>query len=354
MRLDNLTTNESSALLKPIELMAEYPITSDMQHFIQQSRLDISQILMGMDNRLLVIVGPCSIHDTKAALEYGLLLSKAAQKFQKNLLIVMRTYFEKPRTLLGWKGLISDPNLDGSFDMNHGLRQSRHLLSQLANLKLPTATEFLDTFTPQYIADLISWCAVGARTVESQIHRELASSFTMPLGFKNTTYGNIQIAVDAIRVARHSHHLVSISPQGAPIIFKTHGNPNCHLILRGSKNDINYAKEDIKKAAEMLLEWDLIPRIMIDCSHGNCLKDAQQQSKVVHSICDYMLQGQNEIFGVMLESNLVGGKQELLSNQSLVYGQSITDPCLSWNETLPILEKLSHTVEKKRKQYAPL
>jgi 3-deoxy-7-phosphoheptulonate synthase len=342
--INDLRIRNQQALIKPNTLINDLPVTQNAADTIKQARLSASKIMLGLENRLLVIVGPCSIHDPLAAIEYAHLLQQAATHFADELCLFMRVYFEKPRTVVGWKGLISDPLLDGSFQINHGLMLARQLLLELNNLGLPAATEFLDTIIPQYISDLISWSAIGARTSESQIHRELASGLSMPVGFKNNTDGNVKIAIDAVNAARRPHHFLGISCDGTPSIISTTGNESCHIILRGSTTAPNYQATHIQNAANTLHHANLIPHLMIDCSHGNSSKNPQQQQIVVDDITQQIKNGDKIICGVMLESNLVAGKQTLDSETPLVYGQSITDACISWEETFPLLEKLAQAV----------
>lgn len=346
--IDNLRVYSERPLITPNKLLAELPLSPSAAAKIHAARSSVCNIIRGEDRRLLVVVGPCSIHDCDAALEYALLLKAAAEQYAEDLFIVMRTYLEKPRTVVGWKGLISDPLLDGSFDINQGLKVARKLLLDLSEMNLPTATEFLDTNIPQYLSDLITWVAIGARTTESQVHRELASGLSMPVGFKNTTDGNFKIAIDAVLTARNPHHFLGIAYDGVTSILSTKGNQDCHIVLRGSNQASNYTQDDIILAATMLEAGNLPPRLMIDCSHGNSMKDHQRQSHVVDSIAQQLKNGSTNILGVMIESNLVSGKQILHSNQDLVYGQSITDACLSWDETLPLLDKLALAISKNR------
>lgn len=346
---DDLRIKNLRPLISPAILMEELPITAAIADLVSQTRHDAEKILQGKDDRLLVVVGPCSIHDPQAALEYAKKLAKEIPKWQKELVIVMRVYFEKPRTTVGWKGLINDPKLNGSFEINDGLRTARKLLLDIANLGVPTGTEFLDTIIPQFISDLISWGAIGARTTESQIHRELASGLSMPIGFKNGTTGDVQIAIDAIRAAHHPHHFLSVTKQGIAAIVSTAGNEACHVILRGSNTGPNYDSASIVAYTKLLHEANLSERIMIDCSHGNSSKDHAKQKIVVEDICAQISKGSNKICGVMLESNLVAGKQALHHGKDLVYGQSVTDACISWDETLPLLQELAKAVQKRRK-----
>jgi 3-deoxy-7-phosphoheptulonate synthase len=345
--LSNFTTAVESTLIKPNVLIQAQPCSAATASFVNASRAAASNIIHGQDKRLLVIVGPCSIHDENSALEYAELLADASRLFCNELKLVMRVYFEKPRTLLGWKGLISDPWLDESFDINHGLQLARKILLQLTGLGVSAATEFLDNIIPHYLQDLITWCAIGARTTESQSHRELASGLAMPVGFKNTTNGNVQVAVDAVIAARHEHCFLGISPRGEVTILESAGNNACHIILRGSQDAVNYSSINVNHAVRALADAGLTQRLMIDCSHGNSLKDFTQQPMVINVVAEQITQGSPHIMGVMLESNLVAGKQSINAKRPLVYGQSITDACLSWQDTLPLLEKLANAVNQR-------
>jgi 3-deoxy-7-phosphoheptulonate synthase len=345
---DDLRIERLGPLIPPAILMEQHPITERASTTVAEGRQAITRILGGLDGRLLVVVGPCSIHDVKAAREYGARLRAVAERLADDLLVVMRVYFEKPRTTVGWKGLINDPRLDGSFAINEGLGLARHLLLDLAEMGLGVGCEFLDTITPQFIADLVTWGAIGARTTESQVHRELASGLSMPVGFKNGTDGNIQIAVDAIRAAMHAHHFLSVTKQGVAAIVATRGNDCCHLILRGGRRHPNYEAEDVRAAAHALRRAGLAPRIMIDCSHGNSGKDASRQVEVARDVAAQVADGSPSIFGVMLESHLVGGRQDPKPGQPLVYGQSITDACLGWDDTVPVLEGLAKAARVRR------
>lgn len=336
-------------LISPGLLMEKLPITERALNTVVEARNIASNIIQGRDSRLIVVVGPCSIHDQKAAIEYAHLLKKAHDQYKNELLIIMRIYFEKPRTTVGWKGLINDPNLDGSFDINKGLEVSRHLLLELANMQLPAGCEFLDTIIPQYISDLVSWGAIGARTTESQIHRELASGLSMPIGFKNGTRGNVQIAIDAIRAAKEPHHFLSVTKHGLAAIVSTTGNEACHVILRGSSTGPNYQTEHIKETVEKLKHNHLLPYLMVDFSHGNSDKDPAKQAVVAKDICEQLSRGEKAISGVMIESNLMEGNQPLSKEKELIYGKSITDACLSWQQTIPLLEQLSEAVIKRRR-----
>lgn len=335
-------------LIPPAILMEEMPITEHASNTIARARTIASNIVKGQDDRLLVVVGPCSIHDPKAALEYADKLQGVADALREDLLIVMRVYFEKPRTTVGWKGLINDPHLDGSFDINSGLRAARKLLLELAQRGLPAGSEFLDVITPQFIADLIAWGAIGARTTESQIHRELASGLSMPVGFKNGTDGNVQIAIDAIGAARHPHHFLSVTKQGISAIVNTTGNDTCHLILRGSNSGPNCDSESVTDAEKKLTAAGVNQRIMIDCSHGNSLKDHTRQPAVAAEVAAQVAAGTQAIMGVMIESHLKAGKQNHNDETPLVYGQSITDACLDWESTKPVLENLAAAVRERR------
>ena len=335
-------------LIPPAILLEELPLTEHASQTISRGRRQAEQIIQGQDDRLLVIVGPCSIHDPKAALEYADRLQSVVERFAGDLLLVMRVYFEKPRTTIGWKGLINDPKLDGSFDINNGLRTARQLLLTLAERGLPTGSEFLDVITPQHIADLISWGAIGARTTESQIHRELASGLSMPVGFKNGTDGSVQIAVDAIGAARGEHHFLSVTKQGISAIVSTRGNENCHVILRGSNAGPNHDAGSVAAAAALLEKAGLGTKIMIDCSHGNSRKDHRNQPTVAGEVAAQVAAGNRSLCGVMLESHLREGKQNHSAATPLVYGQSITDACIAWDTTVPVLEELAAAVKARR------
>ena len=335
-------------LLPPAILLEELPLTEHASQTVTRGRRQAERIIQGEDDRLLVVVGPCSIHDTRAALEYADHLQGVVERFQNDLLLVMRVYFEKPRTTIGWKGLINDPRLDGSFDINNGLRTARRLLLDLAHRGLPTGTEFLDVITPQFIADLVSWGAIGARTTESQIHRELASGLSMPVGFKNGTDGSVQIAVDALGAARHSHHFLSVTKQGIAAIVSTSGNPNCHVILRGSNSGPNHHAAAVGECAAVLKKAAVSTRIMIDASHGNSRKDHRNQPGVAAEVGAQIAAGDRSICGMMLESHLLEGKQTHAASTPLVYGQSITDACISWEMTVPVLEDLAAAVRARR------
>ena len=345
---DDLRIDRLRPLIPPAILMEQYPITEAASTTVAEGREAATRILRGEDARLLVVVGPCSIHDVAAAREYGARLEAEADRLGEDLLVIMRVYFEKPRTTVGWKGLINDPRLDGSFAINEGLGLGRGLLLDLANMGLGAGCEFLDTITPQFIADLVTWGAIGARTTESQVHRELASGLSMPVGFKNGTAGDVQIAVDAVRAASHPHQFLSVTKQGLAAIVVTKGNDPCHVILRGGHRRPNYHAEDVEAAARALQRAGLPPRLMIDCSHGNSGKDHQRQPAVARDIAAQIADGSPHVFGVMLESHLVGGRQDHRPGQPLVYGQSITDACLAWEDTVPVLEELAKAVRARR------
>ena len=312
------------------------PISDAATELVVQTRQEIADLVHGKDNRLLVIIGPCSIHDPKAAIEYAKRLLPLRQKYAKELLIVMRVYFEKPRTTVGWKGLINDPHLNGTFDINFGLRQARKLLLELNNMGMPASTEFLDMITPQYYADLISWGAIGARTTESQVHRELSSGLSCPVGFKNGTDGNLKIAIDAIGAANHPHHFLSVTKTGHSAIVHTSGNPDCHVILRGGKEP-NYDSSHVKAAAQQLTQAGVTPKLMVDFSHANSRKDYKRQMEVAEDVAQQIRNGEQNIMGVMVESHLVEGRQD----QPVTYGQSITDACIGWDSTEQLLALLA-------------
>ena len=345
---DDLRIADLRPLIPPAILMEQFPISETASNAVTAAREQAARIINGSDDRLLVVVGPCSIHDPKAALEYGSRLKEKALRLRSELSILMRVYFEKPRTTVGWKGWINDPRLDGSFAINEGLQLARSLLLELGNMGLAVGSEFLDTITPQFIADLISWGAIGARTTESQIHRELASGLSMPVGFKNGTDGNVQIVVDAIGAARNPHHFLSVTKQGISAIVATEGNDSCHPILRGSTVGPNYDEMDIQRLGATLEKAGLGNRIMIDCSHGNSEKDHTRQPRVAERVAGMIASGNERICGAMLESHLIGGRQDNKPGAELVYGQSITDACISWVETVPILERFAAAVGQRR------
>jgi len=338
----------TKVVLPPVFLEEENPVTEAASATIFNARTEIVDILNRRDPRLLVLVGPCSIHDTKAAREYAALLKDAIAEFSADLRIVMRVYFEKPRTTIGWKGLINDPHLDQSFKINDGLRQARGLLLDLAEMGVPTGTEFLDMISPQYIAGLVSWGAIGARTTESQVHRQLVSGVSCPVGFKNATSGDVQVAIDAIQSAANSHTFLGHTKHGQSAIFVTAGNPDCHIILRGGHNMVNYTPDCVAQTAKQMQEAAIQPRIMIDFSHANSCKDYRRQSIVCHNVAHQIAGGSKDIIGVMIESNLVAGAQKLNPGLPLVYGQSITDACIDWPATHSLLAELAAAVRTRR------
>ena len=344
---DDLRIRNLRELLVPEALIAEMPGEGPLAEHVASSRTAIQSILERSDDRLVVVVGPCSIHDTEAALDYAARLKTLADEVADDILVVMRVYFEKPRTTVGWKGLINDPHLDNSFDVNEGLRRARQLLLDINAVGLPTATEYLDLISPQYIADLISWGAIGARTTESQSHRELASGLSCPVGFKNGTGGNIQIAVDAIGAAQHSHHFLSVTKGGQSAIFETAGNPYCHLILRGGPQP-NYDMFSVDDACAMLGKAKLSENVMIDASHANSRKQPERQVSVVEDIASQVERGDRRIVGLMLESFIEAGRQDVVDKDELVYGQSITDACMDWAQTVNTLQTLAEAVQSRR------
>jgi 3-deoxy-7-phosphoheptulonate synthase len=346
-RTDDLRIKEIKELVPPSHVLREFPVSEKAAQVTYDTRQAVHRVLHGADERLLVIMGPCSIHDVKAAKEFSGRLKEAKDKLAEDLLIVMRVYFEKPRTTVGWKGLINDPRLDGSFSINEGIRVARELLLDINNLEVPAGCEFLDMITPQYIADLVSWGAIGARTTESQIHRELASGLSCPVGFKNGTDGNIRIAVDAIRAAQAPHHFLSVTKGGHSAIVSTAGNEDCHIILRGGKQP-NYDAASVDAAARGLAEAGLAQRLMIDCSHANSSKNPQKQVDVGHEVARQIAGGEDRIFGVMVESHLKAGRQDLLPGKPLVYGQSITDGCIGWEDSRKLLDTLAEAVRRRR------
>ena len=346
--IEDLRIQRTTVVLPPVFLEEERPVSEAATATIFNARFEICRILAHRDPRLLVLVGPCSIHDTDAAREYAGLLKSAIAEFAQELRIVMRVYFEKPRTTVGWKGLINDPHLDGSYKINDGLRLARNLLLDLAEMNVPTGTEFLDLITPQYIAGLVSWGAIGARTTESQLHRQLVSGISCPVGFKNATSGDVQVAIDAVLSASHSHTFLGHTKHGQSAIFVTAGNSDCHIILRGGRNSVNYHAEAVSKAAGEMQATGLQPRIMIDCSHANSLKDHARQAPVCRDIAAQIARGNRDIVGIMIESNLVAGAQKLVPGRPLVYGQSITDACIDWPETEGLLRDLAAAVRTRR------
>jgi 3-deoxy-7-phosphoheptulonate synthase len=346
-RTDDLRIQQINELISPQQLIKDISISDAAADTVAQARDAIHRVLTAEDDRLVVVVGPCSIHDPVAALDYAALLKRAADKYQKDLIVVMRVYFEKPRTTVGWKGLINDPDLNDSFQINKGLHLARKLLLDLAEMGLPSGTEYLDLISPQYLADLVSWGAIGARTTESQTHRELTSGLSCPVGFKNATDGDIQVAIDAIGSASQPHHFLSVTKQGRSAIFQTTGNEDCHIILRGGKSP-NYDMFSVEDAQTMLEKAGLPARIMIDASHSNSRKIPARQVDVAMDIATQVARGNHSVFGLMLESNLVEGRQNVVPGEPLTFGQSITDPCISWDNTLPVLQKLAEAVRQRR------
>lgn len=339
----------TKVVLPPVFLEEELPINEAASTTIFRARTEITEILSKRDDRLVVLAGPCSIHDTKAAREYAALLKEAISEYAGELAIIMRVYFEKPRTTIGWKGLINDPNLDESYQINEGLRQARHLLLDLAEMGVPSGTEFLDMISPQYIAGLVAWGAIGARTTESQVHRQLVSGVSCPVGFKNATSGDVQVAIDAVLSAAHSHTFLGHTKHGQSAIFVTTGNKDCHIILRGGSKTVNYTAEAVAETAGKMTKAGLDPRIMIDLSHANSNKDYRRQSIVCHNVSAQIAAGNRNIIGIMLESNLVAGAQKFVPGQPLVYGQSITDSCIDWDETKTLFKELADSVKARRK-----
>lgn len=345
---DDLRIKWIKVVLPPVFLEEELPTTEKASATVYQSREEVGRILRGEDHRLLVVVGPCSIHDTAAAREYASFLREKIVEHSRELHIVMRVYFEKPRTTVGWKGLINDPFLDQSYRINDGLRQARHLLLDLAEMGVPSGTEFLDMITPQYVAGLVSWGAIGARTTESQLHRQLVSGLSCPVGFKNATSGDVQIAIEAVLSAAQPHTFLGHTKHGQSAIFATSGNPECHIILRGGRNKVNYDAESVAATCEKLQAVNLRPQVMIDCSHANSNKDHTRQAIVCRDVATQISHGEHRIIGVMLESNLVSGAQKLIPGRPLVHGQSITDACMGWPETATLLCELAKAVRAAR------
>ena len=344
---DDVRVRGLEELTAPAEILRQFPITSSARRPVAETRHAVHQVLHGADDRLVIIVGPCSIHDVAAAKEYGGRLLELKQRLSSDLLVLMRVYFEKPRTTVGWKGLINDPDLDGSFHINEGLRIARRLLLELNEAGMPVACEFLDMVTPQYIADLVSWGAIGARTTESQIHREMASGLSCPIGFKNGTDGNVRIAVDAIRAARAPHYFMGVTKAGRCAIVSTTGNEDCHLVLRGGRTP-NYDAASVDAAGKALGEAGLAQTVMIDLSHSNSLKQFEKQIDAGTDVAQQIAAGDTRIVGVMAESHLQAGRQDLVPGKPLVYGQSITDACIGWDDTRRLLESLADAVARRR------
>jgi 3-deoxy-7-phosphoheptulonate synthase len=349
VRTRDLRVENIRPLLPPAILLEELPVSEAASQTVSRGREEVSKILWGDDDRLIVIVGPCSIHDPRAGMEYARRLRALADGVAADLRLVMRVYFEKPRTTVGWKGLINDPHLDNSFAINEGLRLGRRFLLDLAELGLPAGCEFLDPITPQFISDLVTWGAIGARTTESQVHRELASACSMPVGFKNGTDGGVQIAIDAVRAAAHPHRFLGVTEQGLAGIVATRGNPDCHVILRGGATGPNYDAMSVQKTLSALRDAGMPARVMVDASHGNSEKDYKRQPLVVKDVASQLAQGEMGIAGMMMESFLVDGRQDLRDPANLVYGQSITDACMGWDTTVPVLKELAAGVSARRK-----
>jgi 3-deoxy-7-phosphoheptulonate synthase len=346
-RTDDVRIEQGDELLAPMQVMRELAATDRSEETTFQGRRSVHDILRGADDRLLVVVGPCSIHDYGAALDYARRLKGERERLRADLAIVMRVYFEKPRTTVGWKGFINDPHLDETFDMNEGLRLARKLLLEISEVGVPCGTEFLDLISPQYIADLIAWGAIGARTTESQSHRQLASGLSCPVGFKNGTDGNVRIAVDAIKAASARHHFISVTKSGHVAVFKTAGNEDCHVILRGGKQP-NYDAASVYAACEELAASGLAQRVMVDFSHANSSKDFRRQAEVGADVARQLAAGESRLAGVMIESHLNAGRQDLVPGKPLAYGVSITDACLGWTETVQLLDTLAEGVRKRR------
>ncbi|MFN8516643.1 MAG: 3-deoxy-7-phosphoheptulonate synthase [Thermomicrobiales bacterium] len=335
-------------LIPPAILVEQLPLPDASAVLVTESREEVVRVLTGDDDRLVVIVGPCSIHDPAAALDYARRLKALADELADDLCIVMRVYFEKPRTTIGWKGFINDPFHDGSFAVNKGLQLGRQLLLDIVALGLPIGCEFLDPISPQFFADVVSWSAIGARTAESQVHRELASGLSMPVGFKNGTGGGVQLAVDAVRAALYPHSFLSVTEQGVAGIVTTRGNADCHVILRGGRTGANYDTASVRKTLALLADSGLDARVMIDTSHGNSEKDYRRQPIVAEAVGEQIAAGERGIIGVMIESFLAEGRQDIVEGRELVYGQSVTDPCMSWEMTIPVLQNLAAAVRARR------
>ncbi|MEO8464819.1 MAG: 3-deoxy-7-phosphoheptulonate synthase [Gammaproteobacteria bacterium] len=348
---DDLRIRSFAPLSSPAELLRELPCTELISTHVANARRALHAILHGEDDRLAVVIGPCSIHDPVAAMDYAQRLKPLRESLKGSLEIVMRVYFEKPRTTIGWKGLINDPDLDGSYNINKGLRLARGLLCEISELGLPAGVEYLDTISPQYISDLVAWGAIGARTTESQIHREMASGLSCPVGFKNGTDGNVKIAVDAVGAASHPHHFLAVTKEGLATVAATAGNPDGHVILRGGKAP-NYGADDVAAACKLLEQAGLPARLMIDASHANSSKRAENQPAVVGEIAAQVAHGERRIVGVMVESHIVAGRQDLVPGKPLVYGQSITDGCIDWPSSVGVLERLADAVQARRRARA--
>ena len=345
---DDLRICETKDVVAPMQVHEDIPMTKFAADTILKARAAIHKILSGEDDRLLIVIGPCSIHDPKAAVEYATRLKQEIERHENDLVIVMRVYFEKPRTTVGWKGLINDPELNSSFNINKGLHLARQVLADVNNLGVPAATEYLDLITPQYVSDLISWGAIGARTTESQVHRELASGLSCPVGFKNATDGGFKIAIDAINAAMSPHHFLSVTKEGRTAIFSSRGNEDAHIILRGGNNRPNYDEVSVEQVAEGLSEAGLRPNIMIDFSHANCSKKYERQMHVAEDVAGQIAGGDKRIIGAMVESHLVAGRQDVEDGKPLTFGQSITDACLGWDDSVNLLNQLATAVQQRR------
>jgi 3-deoxy-7-phosphoheptulonate synthase len=348
MKTRDLRVEDIKPLVPPAILLEEQPLSDEGSVAVSRHREEVTRILNKQDDRLIVVVGPCSIHDPKAALEYAQRLRTVKDELQNDLCILMRVYFEKPRTTVGWKGLLNDPHLDSTYRANDGLRIGRRFLLDVLEVGLGAACEFLDPISPQFISDVITWAAIGARTTESQVHREMVSGLSMPVGFKSGTSGDIQIAIDAVRASAHPHHFFGVTEQGLAAIIATHGNPDCHIVLRGGRLGPNADARSVGSALDALEKAELPRRVMIDASHDNSAKDHLRQPQVSHEIAEQVADGQRDIIGVMLESFLVDGRQNLVNPTDLVYGQSITDACMSWERTVPVLHELAESVRARR------
>ena len=347
LNTDDVRIGAISELAPPATVLHDFPVSAAVAQRVTAARQAIHRVLHGADDRLVVVIGPCSIHDTEAALDYARRLAVEAERLSDDLLVVMRVYFEKPRTTVGWKGLINDPHLDNSFDINEGLRRARKLLLDVNTIGLPCATEFLDMITPQYVGDLISWGAIGARTTESQVHRELASGLSCPVGFKNGTDGNVRIAMDAIRSAQSPHHFLSVTKSGHAAIVQTLGNEDCHVILRGGKEP-NYDAASVDAACTEMAKAGIPARVMIDFSHGNSRKEYQRQMEVSTDVAGQLAAGEERIMGVMVESHINAGRQDLVAGKPLAYGMSITDACIHWGDSVKLLDQLAAGVRQRR------
>lgn len=345
---DDLRIAETKELIAPVHIHEQFPLTEQAAQTTFAARREIQSVMAGEDDRLVVVVGPCSIHDPKSAMEYAEFLAGLKAELAEELVIVMRVYFEKPRTTVGWKGLINDPDLDSSFSVNKGLGIARDLLLSINNLGVPAGCEYLDLITPQYTGDIVSWGAIGARTTESQCHRELASGLSCPVGFKNGTDGNLKIAIDAIGAASNSHHFLSVTKEGRTAIVESTGNEFTHIILRGGSSEPNYSAAHVEESCQLLLNANLRPNIMIDFSHANSHKNPARQKEVCDDVCQQIEGGESRVFGVMIESHLVEGNQKVVEGQPLVYGQSITDGCIGWSETQELCRNLANAVRSRR------